>query len=122
MSRLNVNLLSSTDFRVGIADYRGDGRPDFRYHARVLYGNSVIPTRASTRGGSALVVRGFGFRSNTQATIGSAGVPVLQASSGRVVVTAPAQPDGQRDLTLTDPATGATSVMTGAVSYGAGPN
>jgi len=122
MSRLNVNLLSSTDFRVGIADYRGDGRPDFRYHACVFYGDSVIPARASTHGGSALTVRGFGFRSNTQATIGSSSVPVLGTSAERLVMTAPAQPDGQRDLTLTDPATGATSVMTGAISYGAGPN
>jgi hypothetical protein len=30
--------------------------------------------------------------------------------------------DGPRDITLTDPATGATSVMTGAINYGASPN
>src|SRR5258708_16615986 len=67
MSRLNVNLLSSTNFRIGIADYRGDGRPAFRYHARAFYGDSVIPARAGVHGGNALIVRGFGFGSNTQA-------------------------------------------------------
>ena len=32
------------------------------------------------------------------------------------------QSDGLRDIALTDPATGATSTMTGAITYGAGPN
>ncbi len=122
MSRLNANLLSSTDFRIGIADYRGDGRPDFRYHARVFYGDSVIPARASVRGGSALMVRGFGFRSNTQAKVGTSSAAVLSTSPGQVFLTTAANPDGPRDITLTDPVTGATSVMTGAVNYGAGPN
>jgi len=122
MSRLNVNLLSSTDFRIGIADYRGDGRPDFRYHARVFYGDSVIPARASARGGSPVIVRGFGFRSNTQATVGGTTASVLATSAGQVVAMAPARPDGPRDIILTDPATGASSVITSAVNYGAGPN
>jgi hypothetical protein len=30
---LNAQLLESTSFRVGIAAIRGDGRPDYRYHA-----------------------------------------------------------------------------------------
>ena len=122
MSRLSVNLLSSTDFRIGIADYRGDGRPDFRYRARVFYGDSVIPARASVHGGSPIVVHGFGFHSNTQATLGSSAVPVLSTSAGRIALTSTANADGLRDIILTDPATGATSTMTGAITYGAGPN
>ena len=121
MSRLNVNLLSSTDFRVGIADYRGDGRPDYRYHARVFYGDSVIPPRASVRGGSAIMVRGFGFHSNTHATVGASSVAVLSISAGQLLMSAAGNPDGPRDISLTDPATGAVSIMTGAVNYGAGP-
>ncbi|HSS96259.1 MAG TPA: Ig-like domain-containing protein, partial [Terriglobales bacterium] len=122
MSHLNVNLLSSTDFRIGIADYRGDGRPDFRYRARVFYGDSVIPARSSVRGGNALQVRGFGFHSNTQASVGTSSISVLSTSPGQIAITSPANADGPRDITLTDPATGATSVMTGAINYGAGPN
>jgi hypothetical protein len=122
MSRLNATLLSSTDFRIGIADYRGDGRPDFRYRARIFYGDSVIPARASARGGNALTVRGFGFHSGTTATVGSSSVPVLSTATGRLYLMAGPNSDGPRDITLTDPATGATSVMTGAVNYGAGPS
>jgi len=36
MTVLNAQLLDSISYRVGIADIRGDGRPDYRYHARVL--------------------------------------------------------------------------------------
>jgi hypothetical protein len=36
-------------------------------------------------------------------------------------MTSTANADGPHDITLTDPATGATSVMTGAINYGAGP-
>ena len=31
-TRLDAQILQSTSFRVGIADYRGDGRPDYRLH------------------------------------------------------------------------------------------
>ena len=37
MAQLSVNLLQSTDFRIGIADYRGGGRPAYRYRARLFY-------------------------------------------------------------------------------------
>src|SRR6202035_615799 len=33
---LNAELLQPTSFRLGIADIRGDGRPDYAYHARLL--------------------------------------------------------------------------------------
>jgi hypothetical protein len=122
MSHLNVNLLSSTDFRIGIADYRGDGRPDFRYRARVFYGDSVIPARSGVRGGNALLVRGFGFHSNTQASMGTSTATVLSTSAGQIAMASTPNADGPRDITLTDPATGATAVMTGAINYGAGPN
>ena len=44
----------------GVADLRGDGRPDYRYHAHVLYGDSVSPSRARV-GGGAITVQGTGF-------------------------------------------------------------
>lgn len=36
-TRLNVQVLTSGPLRIGIADLRGDGRPDFTYLGRVLY-------------------------------------------------------------------------------------
>ena len=44
---LNARFLEGGNFKLGIADFRGDGRPDFRYRARVFYGDSVTPTRVA---------------------------------------------------------------------------
>lgn len=121
-TRVNANLLSTTDFRIGIADFRGDGRPDFRYRARVFYADSVAPQRAGAQGGAALFIRGLGFRPNTTARIDNTPASVLAVSAGRVLVAAPPLPDGPHSITLSDPATTASSAMTGAIIYGAGPD
>src|SRR5262249_13521036 len=63
-TRLDGQILQSATFRLGIADFRGDGRPDFRYNARVFYGDSVIPSRASVAGGTPLSVQGLGLQSD----------------------------------------------------------
>ena len=39
-------------------------RADYRYHARILYGDQVNPARASVAGGTALAIQGLGFQSN----------------------------------------------------------
>lgn len=64
-TRLDAQILQSTTFRVGIADYRGDGRPDYRYQARVLYGDNISPRRASVGGGTPLTIQGHGLQPNT---------------------------------------------------------
>jgi len=122
MTRLNAALRSSTDFRIGISDARGDGRPDFRYRARVFYGDHVVPLRASAAGGNTLSVYGLGFRSNTIASVDGANAPVLNITPGRLFTTVPPLRDGLHSVTLTDPVTGASSLMTNVVTFGAGPN
>ncbi len=119
---LNAQLLQTMSFRVGIADIRGDGRPDYRYHARVLYGDHVAPTRASVAGGTALAIAGFGFQANTAVGIGSGNAGRLAASANQILVTAPAKADGVQDITLVDPPTLASSTLSAVVTYGAGPN
>jgi len=119
---LNAQLLESTNFRVGIADIRGDGRPDYRYHARLLYGDHITPTRASVAGGTALAIAGFGFQANTRVSIGPGSAQPLAASANQIIVTTSAQKDGVQDMTLTDPPTLASSILSGVVTYGAGPN
>ncbi|MGA8733532.1 MAG: IPT/TIG domain-containing protein [Terriglobales bacterium] len=119
---LNAQLLEATSFRVGIADIRGDGRPDYRYHARLLYGDHVSPTRASVAGGTALAIAGYGFQENTAVMIGSGSAPQLAASANQIFVTASAQADGVQDITLLDPPTLASSILSGVVTYGAGPS
>jgi len=121
LTLLNAQLLQSTSFRIGIADMRGDGRPDYRYQARVLYGDHVTPTRASVAGGTALEISGLGFRTNVQTTVGSVPTSPLAVSAAQIFLNAPAQPDGIADMTILDPPTGASSVLTGVLAYGAGP-
>jgi hypothetical protein len=121
VTQLNAQILSSTQFRLGIADLRGDGRPDYRYRARVLYADSVTPNRISARGG-AIVLDGVGFRPGMQVSVGNAAAPVLASSCTRLIASIPGFPDGAQTLTIKDPATGASSVMTGALTLGAGPN
>lgn len=121
-SRLDAEVLQSTTFRLGIADYRGDGRPDFRYSARVIYGDSIIPGRASVAGGAPLTIQGLGLQSNTQVQTAGFSVPVLASSARQLLVGTPQLSDGVYDLLLSDANTGGSSAMTGVLTVGAGPN
>jgi hypothetical protein len=120
-TRLDAVINVGTDFRIGISDSRGDGRPDFRYHARVFYGDSVTPARASVLGGTPLAIQGLGFRNGDSVTVGSAITPPLVLSANALLVAAPGARDGVQDIALSDPATGAASTMTAVLTYGAGP-
>lgn len=120
-TRLDAQLLQNTSFRVAISDYRGDGRPDYHYHARVLYGDSITPVRASVAGGTPLAIRGLGFQAAITMAVATASAPLLALSSTQLLATAPALPDGIQNVALNDALTGAASVMTGALTYGAGP-
>ena len=122
MTMLSAQLLQTTDFRVGIADIRGDGRPDYRYHARIFYGDSLSPARASVAGGTPLSVVGLGFQANTRVLVGNVNALPLAVAAGQIRLNAPAQADGVQTVSLSDPPTLASSVMTGALTYGAGPN
>jgi hypothetical protein len=119
---LHAQLLDSISYRIGIADIRGDGRPDYRYHARMLYGDHIAPVRASVSGGTALAIAGYGFQSNTTVAVGNGNAQPLAASANQILATTPARADGVQDITLTDPPTLASSVLSSVVTYGAGPN
>jgi hypothetical protein len=120
-TQLNASLLQTTNFRLGIFDFRGDGRPDYRYHARVFYGDSASPGRVPASGGVA-GVKGLGFHNNTSVSIGGTGATMLASSANQLLFNVPATPDGIQDISLIDAGTGMTSTMTGALTFGAGPN
>jgi hypothetical protein len=120
-TRLDAGLLQSTAFRLGIADYRGDGRPDYRYHARVFYGDSIFPARASVAGNTPIAIQGLGFLANTAVGIGAASPPLVEISAKQMLINAPPMADGIQDVVLSDSSTGASSTMTGVLTYGAGP-
>jgi hypothetical protein len=115
---LNAQMNTSTNFVIGIADLRGDGRPDYRYQAQVLYADSISPQRLSVSGG-AVTVLGTGFAPGLTATVGSAPATQLLVNAGQMILDAPAFSDGPQSVSITNPATGASSVMTDALTYGA---
>ena len=120
-TRLDAQILQSSSFRVGIADYRGDGRPDYHYNARVLYGDTVAPGRASVTGGTPLTVGGLGLQANTSLSQGTKAMPVLASSATQLLADSQAAPDGIYNLLLQDTSSGGSSTMTNALTVGAGP-
>ena len=118
LTRLDAQVSTSTNFLIGISDLRGDGRPDYRYQAQVLYADSVSPPRIGV-GGGAVTVSGTGFAPGLTASVGSTAATVLAANAGQMILAAPANGDGPQSIAISDPATGSSSTMTNALSYGA---
>jgi hypothetical protein len=118
MSRLDAQVLSANRFIIGIADLRGDGRPDYTYHAHVLYGDSVSPPRVPVSGG-AITLQGTGFTPGLSVSVGSTSLPLLATNASQILVAAPAQSDGPQTIAISDPVSGASSIMTGALTFGA---
>ena len=118
MTRLDAQVFSSNSFIIGIGDLRGDGRPDYHYHAHVLYGNTATPERIPVKG-AAILLRGIGFEPGLTVAVGNINVPVFATGGGQMLVGAPPQSDGPQTITITDPVSGAFSIMTNALIVGA---
>ena len=121
-TRLDAQILQSTVFRLGIADYRGDGRPDYRYKARVLYGDSINPGRASVAGGTPLTIQGRGLQRDTAVQAAGRVASVLASSATQLLVNTKAVPDGVYTVLLQDSSSGGKSKMTNVLTVGAGPS
>lgn len=120
MTRLDASPGVATTVRLGLFDARGDGRPDFRYWARVLYADTVTPARAGVPGRDPVRIRGTGFRVGTTVEIAGVPAPLLSIQPSELLVSTPALSDGAQTIVVRDPQTGASSQMTGALTYGAG--
>ena len=104
---------------MGVADYRGDGRPDYFYFASILYSDSVTPPRISLQGGPA-TLHGLGFHPGLQVSVGAASSTVLSVSANDLQAALPAGVlDGTASLVVNDPASGGFSQMMDAITYGA---
>lgn len=121
MTRLDAQISTSSSFLIGVSDWRGDGRPDYHYHAHVLYADAVTPARIGING-RAVVVSGTGFAPGLAATAGTTSAAPLAVGAGVMIGDLPPQADGIQTITITDPASGSFSVMTGAVTFGAAAN
>jgi hypothetical protein len=119
MTRLDAQFGASDTYRVAVADFRGDGRPDYFYQASLLYSDTVTPARLSLAGGMA-TLNGTGFKPGLQVTAAGNNGNTLAASATQIQVAMPAAAhDGTATIQVTDPASGAFSQMIGALSYGA---
>jgi hypothetical protein len=119
MSRLDAQFGTSEMYRVGVADFRGDGRPDYFYQASLLYSDTVTPARLSLAGGLA-ILKGTGFNNRQQVSVSGTGGTTLSASANRIEAVLPAGSlDGVATIQVMDPVSGGFSQMIGALTYGA---
>ena len=119
MSRLDAQFSAGGSFRVGVADFRGDGRPDYFYFGSILYSDSVTPPRMSLQGGPA-TLHGLGFHPGLQVNVGPTHSAVLTVSANDLQATLPGGVlDGAATVVVNDPVSGGFSQMIDAVTYGA---
>ncbi len=127
MTRLDAQFFDSEAFRVAVADFRGDGRPDYFYQASLLYSDTVTPARLSVAGG-VTTLNGLGFNPGLQVSFypglqaveGGNNGTTLSALASQMLVGAPAAlQDGVATIEVTAPVSGAFSQMIGALTYGA---
>ncbi len=119
---LHADTGSAVSLRLGIADQRGDGRPDFNYSARFFYADSVAPARVAAQGGT-VSISGMGFRTGNAVSVNGVALTVTSWTANTLVVKVPAAASlgagsgNAVDITVTDRGTGATSTMTAALTF-----
>lgn len=124
MTALAVATQADETLRIAIADQRGDGRPDYAYRGRVLYADSVAPSKVDASGG-AVTISGMGFRAGMKVTVnGRVAAVTSWSATSLTVALAPAWASGVTseliaDVVVTDPQTKGSSTMYGAVTYAA---
>ena len=109
--------------RLGIADERGDGRPDYAYQGWVLYADTVSPLRLPASGGP-IVIHGMGFRSTDTVQVGGQAALVTSISPNEITAIAPAAASGVTgsvDVEVDDlPIYSAAAIISGGISYDSG--
>jgi hypothetical protein len=111
---------ADSEVRIGLADWRGDGRPDYAYHGRVLYADSVTPSRMPVAGGP-LVITGMGFRPGMAVTVNGVAAQVTSVTPNTIVAVAPASGGvtGTVPLEIQDPVTLGITAFNSGFSYDA---
>jgi len=123
MTATGVATTQAEGLRFVIADMRGDGRPDYAYHARVLYADTVQPVNTSVSGGQ-ITITGMGFRAGNEVKVNGVPATVSSWTATTIIAVAPPQsvfpsnPTGPVDIEVVDLSTTGTTVMSGALTYG----
>ncbi|MGB0123009.1 MAG: IPT/TIG domain-containing protein [Silvibacterium sp.] len=120
LTKLPVLTLADSEVRLGVADMRGDGRPDYLYRGRVLYADSVKPLLLPSTGGP-IAITGLGFRANSVVTVNGVNAPVASVSPTEITAIAPpsAGVTGNVLVQVEDPQTLGVAVIADGLSYDA---
>jgi hypothetical protein len=109
--------------RIGIADLRGDGRPDYAYNGWALYADTVSPTHLLASGGP-ITIQGMGFRLADTVLVGGQAALVTSISPNQITAIAPPAASGVTgsvDVEVDDlPTFYAAAVIPSGVSYDSG--
>lgn len=120
---LRVSASGADVVRLGIADQRGDGRPDYSYCGWVLYADTVLPRRLPATGGQ-IAIQGIGFHSSDTVLVGGQAATVIRVTPNEIVAIAPPAASGVSgsvDVEVDDlPVYYAAAIVSGGVSYDAG--
>ena len=123
---LSASTAQASSIEFGIADARGEGRPDFNYQARFFYADSVSPSRISPAGGTITII-GSGFRPGNTVTLNGLPAAALRWTATQIVLSAPrmaavnASDKVAIDVSVSDTFTGATSTIAGGLTYDSAP-
>lgn len=119
---LQVSSSADDMVRLGIADMRGDGRPDYAYNGWVLYADTIQPPRLPSSGGP-IVIEGIGFQPYDTVTVGGQAAQVTGISPNQITAIAPAAAQGVTgsvDVQVNGlPGFNTIAVLPGGISYNA---
>ncbi|HTV05279.1 MAG TPA: IPT/TIG domain-containing protein [Acidobacteriaceae bacterium] len=120
LTTLPVVTLADSEVRLGIADMRGDGRPDYLYRGRILYADTVQPAIIPSTGGP-IAITGMGFRANSAVFVNGIQAAVTSVSPTQITAIAPPSNGvtGTVDVAVQDPQTLGVAVISDSLSYGA---
>ncbi|HEX3986513.1 MAG TPA: IPT/TIG domain-containing protein [Acidobacteriaceae bacterium] len=120
LTTLPVLTVAGSEVRIGVADQRGDGRPDYAYRGRILYADSVTPARLPASGGS-IVIQGMGFRPSVQVSVAGKPALVTSVTPNTIVAVAPASGGITGDVVLQvlDPQTLGIAAIAAGFGYDA---
>ena len=120
LTKLPVDTLADSEVRIGVADMRGDGRPDYLYHGRILYADTVEPAIIPSTGGP-IAITGIGFRPNSAVFVNNVQAKVTSVSPTEITAIAPPASgvSGAIPVAIQDPQTLGVAVIADGLSYGA---
>jgi hypothetical protein len=109
--------------RIGIADERGDGRPDYAYAGFLLYADTVTPPRLPA-GGGPIVIIGMGFHTTDTVLVGGQLAVVTSITPNEITAIAPPAVTGVTgsvDVEVDDqPSFYAATIVGSGISYDSG--